>query len=133
MLTQRLEAANKPLSDWAEGETLNQVLFTYNHKMEHSATGMTPMQARDGKNHLRVKLNLELKRKSTRRYPDINVGDKVKVYKEKRPFSKEHVSVWDKKVHTVEDITTSMNQNYYKISDGKRPLLRHEMLELKNN
>ena len=38
MLTQRLEAANKPFSDWAEGETLNQVLFTYNYKMEHSAT-----------------------------------------------------------------------------------------------
>ena len=131
MLTQRLEAADKPLSEWAEGETLNQVLFTYNYKMEHSATGMTPIQARENKNHLRVKLNLELHRKSTRKYPEVNVGDRVKVYKEKKPFSKEHVSVWDKKVHTVEGITTSMNQKYYKLSDSKRPLLRHEILKIK--
>ena len=131
MLTQRLEAADKPLSEWAEGETLNQVLFVYNYKMEHSATGMTPIQARESKNHLRVKLNLELHRKSTRKYPEVNVGDRVKVYKEKKPFSKEHVSVWDPKVGTVEEITANTNQKYYKVTNSKRPLLRHEMLKLK--
>ena len=54
--------------------------------MEHSATGMTPIQARDEKNHMKVKLNLELKRKSTRKYPPVEIGDKVKIYTKKKAY-----------------------------------------------
>ena len=54
-------------------------------KKQHSATGMTPMQAREPKNQMKVKLHLELKRKSTRKYPDIVIGNKVKNLHEKKP------------------------------------------------
>ena len=99
--------------------------------MEHSATRMTPMKAREAKNHMKVKLNLELHRKSTRKYPPIEIGSKVKIYTKKKQFEKEHVPVWSKTTHILEDITESMNQKYYKVSDFRRPLLRFEMLLIK--
>ena len=77
---------------------------------------------------MKVKLHLELKRKSTRKYPDIAIGNKVRIYTKKKQFEKEHVPVWSKETHTVEDITESMNQKYYKVSDFRRALLRHEVL-----
>ena len=129
MINKRLEAANQPDSKWID--ILNQVLFVYNYKNEHSATGMTPMQAREPKNEMKVRLRLELKRKSTRKYPDVVIGNKVKIYTKKKQFEKEHVPVWSKETHVVEDITESMNQKYYKVSNFRRPLLRHEILLVK--
>ena len=79
MITKRLEAANQPDGKWTD--ILNQVQFVYNCKMEHSSTGMTPIQARDEKNHMKVKRNLELHSKSTRKYPEINVGNEEKIHK----------------------------------------------------
>ena len=99
--------------------------------MEHSATKMTPMQAREPKNLIKVKLHLELKRKSTRKYPDIEIGSKVKIYTKKKQFEKEHVPVWPKETHVVEDISESMNQKCFKVSNFRRPLLRHEILLVK--
>ena len=89
---------------------------------------MTPIKAREEKNHMKVKLNLELKRKSTRRYPEVQIGDKVKIYTKKKQFEKKHVPVWSKTTHIVEDITESMNQKYYRLSNFRRPLLRFEKL-----
>jgi len=62
MINKRLEAAKQPESKWID--ILNQVLFVYNCTTEHSATKMTPMQAREPKNLIKVKLNLEFKRKA---------------------------------------------------------------------
>ena len=131
MINKRLEAANQPDSKWID--ILNQVLFVYNYKMEHSATGLTPIQAREEKNLMKVKLNLELHRKSTRKYPEVQIGNKVKIYTKKKQFDKEHVPVWSKTTHIVEDITTSMNQKYFKVSEFRRPLLRHEILLITKN
>ena len=59
---------------------IKNVLVTYNVKLVNSA-GFTPMDAMKKENWLTVKLNLELKRKNNRTYPNIHVGDTVKVYK----------------------------------------------------
>ena len=68
---------------------LNEVLITYNYKNKHSATKMTPKDATKLTNQIQVKANLELTRKHTRIYPDINVGDYVKVYNEKDKYDKD--------------------------------------------
>ena len=46
--------------------------------MKSSVTHFTPTEARKPDNLVYVKINLELNRKHNRRYPVINVGDKIK-------------------------------------------------------
>ena len=79
MIDKRIESAKKRDNQdnrWVD--VLNQVLITYNYKNIHSATKMTPKDATKTTNHIQVKANLELKRKHTRIYPDLTVGDYVK-------------------------------------------------------
>ena len=81
MIDKRIESAKKKDSQdkrWVD--VLYPVLITYNQKNKHSATKMTPKEAMKPYNQLQAKANLELKRKHTRIYPDVNVGDYVKIY-----------------------------------------------------
>ena len=48
-------------------DVLYQVLFTYNTKMIHNVTHMTPNDAKKGGNNMVVKANLDMKRISTRK------------------------------------------------------------------
>ena len=78
LLYKRLQDIDKT---WIELiEPINNV---YNNKMRSSVTNFTPAEARKPNNHIFVKINLELNRKQNRRYPNINVGDKTKIYKKK--------------------------------------------------
>ena len=89
---------------------------------------MTHKEAMKPENQLTVKLNLELKRINNRIYPNINIGDYVKVYKKKDKLDKERVSLWSKEVFKVEGITESMGQNFYKLEGKPKALMRAEML-----
>ena len=91
---------------------------------------MTPAEAKLDKNRLQTKMNLELHRISKRKYPNVEVGDKVKLYKKKGRFDKENVSVWLPQTHDVALITESMGQKYYHITGHKKPFLRHEILKI---
>ena len=91
---------------------------------------MTPAQAKLKENTLQVKLNLELHRVHTRRYPDVNIDDEVKLYKKKDIFDKENKSVWLKTKHKVESISQSHGQKYYHLEGHTKPYLRHELLKI---
>jgi hypothetical protein len=106
------------------------VLLTYNHKMINRTTHMTPYDARKPKNELEVKQHIVLKAKHNRLYPDINIGDKVKIYVKKKTFDKEHVPVWSKDSYEVESIDMLHDQQFYKVQDKKRPFMRHEILKV---
>ena len=54
-------------------------LDKYNKTMKHSTTGMTPNEAHKDGNHLTVKSNSVLKERYLRKYPKVEVGDKVKI------------------------------------------------------
>ena len=60
------------------------VLLTYSNKLNHSSTKMTPKDAANQSNEVDVKSNLELRSKRSRRYPPLNVGDRVKVLRKKK-------------------------------------------------
>ena len=112
-------------------QILFEVLLTYNNKDVHSSTGLTPNEARKDENRLQVKLTLEMHRISKRTYPDLNINDKVKIYKKKEKFDKEFKSVWLKDIHKISDIKTSFGQKYYYVENMKQPFLRNELLLLK--
>ena len=125
MINKRIENTEKTWKD-----VLFEVLLTYNSKNVHTATGLTPDQAKLDKYRLQVKMNLELHRISKRRYPTIDVDDKVKLYKKKGRFDKENTSVWLPQTHTIALITESMGQKFYHITGHKKPFLRHEILKI---
>ena len=89
---------------------------------------MTPNEARKPKNETSVKINLELHRITKRRYPEIQIGDRVKIYKKKGKYEKEHKRLWLDNVFTVGNIRKSLGQTFYDIAGRDKPVLRHELL-----
>ena len=126
MIYKRLEAPKNEEKQWFD--LLDQVLVTYNHGRKHSSTQMTPHEARQNNNQQVVKFNLELKRQHGRKYPEISVGDTVKVYKKKDKLDKERVSNYWPKKYKVEAIETSFGQKFYKVEGFKKDLMRSELL-----
>ena len=89
---------------------------------------MTPKDATKLTNHRQVKANLELTRKHTRIYPEITVGDYVKIFNKKDKLNKERIPVWSKEKFKAESINESMSQDFYKLEGRPRPLMRFEIL-----
>ena len=102
-------------------------MLTYNNKDVHSATGQTPCKARDKDNEFKSRLNIAMKAKKQRLYPELSVGDKVKIKRKKATTEKERTSHFLKGEYTVESI---LNQTYYTLEGYNRPLLRHELLNI---
>ena len=63
-------------------------MLTYNNKNIHSATGMTPKEASEKKNEFKAMINVASKAKKERKYPELDVGDKVKILRKKRLLKK---------------------------------------------
>jgi hypothetical protein len=106
------------------------ILLTYNNKMKHSAIGMTPNEARKPENELEAYVNMKMKAKHSRLYPNIAVDDKVKIYRKRLANEKGHVSLWSDEKYDVEAITNSHGMKFYKTSFRDRPYLRHEILKV---
>ena len=123
MIYKRVDASGQK---WHE--VLYAVLLTYNNENIHSTINMTPNEARKEHNNFHVKLNLELKAKFTRKYPNIAIGSMVKVFKKKDKLDKERVSNWSKDRFKVEAITESEGQHFYKLEDKPKVLMRSEIL-----
>jgi len=123
MIYQRVEHSKRKWYD-----VLGPVLLVYNNRMVHSSIKMTPNEARKPSNELNVKLNLQLNRTKTRKYPNISVGDKVKLYRKKDKLDKERKSVWSPNFYTVDSIIHSGGEAMFKLSGVAKPVLRHEIL-----
>ena len=66
-----------------------EILLTYNNKMVSSTTKFTPLEAKKKKNEFEVKLNISLQAKRNRTYPEVDVGDRVKIMRKKGISEKE--------------------------------------------
>ena len=132
MLYDRVDAdekRRKQLIQWTD--YIFEILLTYNNKMVHSATNFTPKDARKPSNELKVKLNLSMNAKRNRLYPDVETGDKVKMFRKKGVGEKERTSTWSANTYTVERIEKKLNQNYYYVEGNlSRPYLRFELLKV---
>lgn len=112
---------------------LTQALNKYN-TTKHSSTKMTPKEAHDDKNQMEVRVNLTRKEKNTRKYPELNVNDRVKVYFKGRgnyTDRKEYNSKWSEETYRIKEIKYDVSGNKTFILDGvDRPYLRHEILKV---
>jgi hypothetical protein len=73
-------------------------------------------------------MRMLLNAKRNRKYPNISVDDKVRVYKKKKLMDKERVPVFSKVLHTVEKIIEEDGQTLYKISGYDKPFVRSEII-----
>ena len=124
----RDEKKGKNNIQWTE--YIFEILLTYNNKMKHSATGFTPKEARKPSNELKVKLHLNINAKRNRVYPDLGVGDEVKIFRKRKPNEKERVSNWSQNVYTIERIDEKLGQKYYYVEGINRAYLRFELLKV---
>ena len=118
LIYRRIE--DNPEAKWTDAKILANALTNYNYRMKHRMTKMTPNDARAKKNLLEVKTNLELNRISKRKYPEINVGDSVRIYTKKKNFQKERVPVWSDNVYKVDEITENFKQQFYHLEGREK-------------
>jgi hypothetical protein len=108
-----------------------QVLLTYNNKLIHSSTKMTPQNASKPSNEVDVKSNLELRAKRNRTYPPLAIGDSVKIRRKRKPNEKERQIAWSTDIYKVKTITEQFGQKYYKVGDHEyRDYIRSELLKI---
>ena len=105
-------------------------ILIYNTRMKHSATGLTPAEATKKINHYHVGVMLERTRKLERQYPEVKVGDMVKLFAKKKLFTKEHIPYWTENKYEVIDIIEKHNQLFYKVKDRTNLYLRAEILKV---
>jgi len=130
MISKRL--SNKPDVHWYD--LLFEVYIVYNRKMVSSATKMTPADAEKKGNQAEVKMNLESQRKHNKQYDNINLGDKVRLYrKRKRVGEKEDIPTYSKQTYEVVKIDNNPDAGklYYLSNRPSVPILRSQILLVK--
>ena len=93
---------------------------------------MTPENAHKDDNAVAVKANSFLKEKYLRKYPEIEEGDKVKVFvKGKGNYTsrKENRDQWSERTYEVKEVKRDLQLNKYYILEGRtKRYNRHELL-----
>jgi hypothetical protein len=107
-----------------------EIMLTYNSKDKHSSTNMTPNEARKDRNELKARINVATKARKDMIYPEVSVGDKVKIKRKKAITEKERTSHFLKGEYTVEAITKSLGQTYFKMTDYPRKLMRADIVKV---
>ena len=116
---------------WTDYDVLYASTLKYNNKMIHSSTKMTPNDATKPASQIDVKTNLELRASHSRKYPEVNVGDKVRMLQQKTVRSKERAGIWQSESRTVALITESHGQKFYHVTGWVKPLIRADILLVK--
>lgn len=121
----RLDAMGLSRDKWLE--QLKPIINKYNNTV-HSTIDMTPNEAKKRGNQQMVSFNLWNNAKRNRKYPELSVGDNVRVMIKKEPgITKGYMPKWTKEVYQV----TFIRNNDYMVNDGKRKVyLRHELLKV---
>ena len=104
-----------------------QILLTYNNKNQHSSIDMTPAEATKKDNHIDVKVNLDVRAKHGRPYPEIKMGDLVKIMLKYNKMRKEHNPLFSKVKYEVESIQEKHGLKLYEVNGRMR--LRNELLK----
>ena len=128
MLYKRIDHGKVVNPQWVD--FVYPIMLTYNNKMVHNSIKMTPSEATKPSNAIDVKNNIELQASFTRKYPELEIGSKVKIFKKKTLGQKERVSRFIPTIFTINNITTQHGQKYYNVEGKERLYLRVELLKV---
>jgi hypothetical protein len=110
-----------------------EVMLTYNRKMVSSATGHTPAEAKKDENRAEVKQHMENRARHDKKYEEVMVGDRVRLYRKRKHLSeKEAVPVWQKTPYEVLRIDDDPNAGklYYLSGQPDKPVIRSQILKI---
>ena len=131
MFFKRVEADEKKNKEnilWLD--YILEIMLTYNKKMRHSATGMTPKKARKKDNWVESKTDCSIKSKIGKDLSWATCGRQSEDHEEKMITEKQRTSHFLKGEYVVESISEKLNQTYYRLTDYPRPRSRHEPLKM---
>ena len=101
--------------------TVVQILASSARKVQNveksSVTNMTAEEATKPENEAEVKTQLAMHAVHKRKYPDLNVGDRVLRFKKKHTFAKERQSTWENGHREIEAIEEKHGQAFYKLDN----------------
>ena len=124
MLQTRLDAQGLSRHLWVQ--ELGPILRKYNSSL-HSTIEMSPNEARLPANELLVGFNIAKHAVKKRRYPDLSVGDRVRVMLSKDPKRKGYMPRWSTEVFRV----AFEQDGDFRVTDSKRRVYhRHELLKV---
>ena len=109
---------------------LPDVLKKYNEVEKSSVTRISAKDANKPENEADVRTQLVIHKKHDRKYPELGIGDRVRVFKKKKTFDKERVSNWEDGYRTVQAITESHGQKFYKVDNVDKPFIRSNLYKL---
>jgi hypothetical protein len=127
----RRRLQKRPEEKWYD--LLFEVLSIYNYKMVHRMTDLKPSEAVKRENFAEAKMNMEHHAKHERRYGEIKVGDRVRLFRKRtRLGEKEEVPVWSKNAVEVLRIETDpvAGQLFYVAGSGDKPYIRSQVLKV---
>ena len=87
---------HEPDKTWYE--IIHECLVVLNYMRKRTATGFIPNEARKKENEASVRMNLEANRNKTRKYPPVEVGSLVRLFRKRKNFEKESQALWREKV-----------------------------------
>ena len=89
------------------------MMIIYNCKGVHSATNQTPNQAKEKNSEFKSKVNVAIKAKKNKFYPELKVGDTDKIKKKTKTITeKERTSHFLKGECVIKEISEKVNQTY---------------------
>jgi len=109
-----------------------EILLTYNRKMVNRMTGLTPVDATKPENFIKAKMSMENKAEHEKKYEEIKVGDRVKVFRQRKHLSeKENVLVWSRNTYEVVSVERDpvAGSRFYLAGKGEKPYLRGQILK----
>ncbi len=111
---------------------IENVVKRYNSK-KHSATGMTPDDAMKHQNRTSVRKRLESIAKTSKKHPQLKIGDRVRVFKKPTFGASYRVTedAWSRTVFTVATIKRTDMGNVYTLNESQnQSYMRNELLRI---
>ena len=127
-LDDKLKSSDVEYPDKAEAsywtKHIDEVVEWYNNQNVQANTNMKPVEAEQPENEFDVKTNLEINARHNRKYPDIEVGDKVRTFRKKKVGEWERMGNFAEGNKTVMEITKSLGQTLYKLAGESISFIR---------
>ena len=125
MIFKRLK--HEPDKNWYE--IIHECLVVLNYMRKSTATGFIPNDARKKENEALVRMNLEANRNNTRKYPPVEIGSLVRLFRKRKNFEKESQALWSEKRYEVKKIEEVPDVGkLYHLEGHKQPVLRADIL-----
>ena len=109
---------------------ITEIMRTYNDKDVHSATGLTPKEARKPRNDAKAKISRTIGARKTRMYPELTVNDNLTHPEESHNWKGKHITLAERHIFKVVRIEKKLGQENFFVEGRGRGLLRRELLKV---